>query len=215
MSLVIRTQTGAGRSSGAQHSQSLEALLAHIPGLTVVMPSTPEDTYGLLRAAIADPNPVIFIENRLLYGKKGVQPPIDHFVPLGVAAVRTVGSDVTVVCWSRMVDIVLEAASRAEDEGVSVEVIDLRTVSPIDAETILESVRKTGRIVIAHEAVVHGGLGAEVSALVSEAAIWSIDAPIRRVAAPFTPAPYSPELEREWLPNVDSVFAAIMETARV
>src|SRR3954454_40116 len=154
MALTVRTQFGAGRSSGSQHSQSLEALLAHIPGLTVVMPSTPADTYGLLRAAIQDPNPVVFIENRLTYGLKGPQPPVDFVLPLGVSAVVRAGDDVTVVSVSRMVHEALAAAEAVAADGVSVEVIDLRTVAPLDMATVLDSVRRTNRLVIAHEAVV-------------------------------------------------------------
>jgi 2-oxoisovalerate dehydrogenase E1 component len=209
MSLVVRTQFGSGKSSAAQHSQSLEGLLAHIPGLTVVMPSTPADAYGLLRSAIEDPNPVVVIEHRLTYGKKGPAPDRDHRVPIGKAAVRRRGADVTVVSWSRMVDFALEAADRAAEEGIDVEVIDLRTVSPLDEQTILASVRKTTRLVIAQEAVTSGGIGAEVAARVSDAAIWHLDAPIRRVAPPFTPAPYSPPLEAVWMPGVDDVLEAI------
>jgi 2-oxoisovalerate dehydrogenase E1 component len=211
MSLVVRTQFGSGKSSAAQHSQSLEALLAHIPGLTVVMPSTPEDAYGLLRAAIADPNPVIFVEHRLLYGKKGVRPPADHLVPLGKAAIRRAGTDVTLVSWSRMVDYALEAAEIAAARGISVEVIDLRTVSPLDEEAVLASVERTTRLVIAQEAVVSGGLGAEIAARVSDRGIWRLAAPIKRVGAPFTPAPYSPALEADWLPTVDDIVFAILE----
>ena len=140
MALTVRTQFGAGRSSGSQHSQSLEALLAHIPGLSVVMPSTPADTYGLLRAAIQDPNPVVFIENRLLYGMKGPQPPADYILPIGTSAVVRAGTDVTVVSVSRMVHEAVAAAERLAGEGISVEVIDLRTVAPLDMAPILESV---------------------------------------------------------------------------
>ena len=146
MALTVRTQFGAGRSSGSQHSQSLEALLAHIPGLTVVMPSTPADTYGLLRAAIQDPNPVVFIENRLLYGMKGPQPPADHVVPIGTSVVVRPGTDITVVSVSRMVHEAVAAAERLAGEGISVEVIDLRTVAPLDMAPILESVHKTSRL---------------------------------------------------------------------
>ena len=164
MALTVRTQFGAGRSSGSQHSQSLEVLLAHIPGLTVVMPSTPADTYGLLRAAIQDPNPVVFIENRLLYGMKGPQPPADHLLPIGKSAVVRPGTDVTVVSVSRMVHEAVAAAKQLSEEGISVEVIDLRTVAPLDVAPILESVHKTGRLLIAHEAVVPFGIGAEIAA---------------------------------------------------
>ena len=202
MALTVRTQFGAGRSSGSQHSQSLEALLAHIPGLTVVMPSTPADTYGLLRASIEDPNPVVFIENRLLYGMKGPQPPADHLVPIGRSAVVRPGSDVTVVSVSRMVHEAVAVGGRSwPAEGVSVEVIDLRTVAPLDMEPVLASVRKTGRLLIAHEAVVPFGIGAEIAAAVARDGFWDLDAPIERVGAAATPPPYAPELERAWLPG--------------
>jgi 2-oxoisovalerate dehydrogenase E1 component len=209
MALTVRTQFGAGRSSGSQHSQSLEALLAHIPGLTVVMPSTPSDTYGLLRAAIRDPNPVVFIENRLLYGMKGPQPPPEHIVPIGKCVVRHPGTDVTVVSVSRMVNEAVAAAVALEREGVSVEVIDLRTVAPLDIAPILDSVHKTGRILIAHEAVVPFGIGGEIAAAVAREAFWDLDAPIERVGAAATPPPYAPELERAWLPDRDDIAEAI------
>ncbi len=209
MALTVRTQFGAGRSSGSQHSQSLESLLAHIPGLSVVMPSTPADTYGLLRAAIQDPNPVVFIENRLLYGMKGPQPPADHVVPIGRSRVVRAGSDITVVSVSRMVHEALAAAETLSAEGVSVEVIDLRTVAPLDLVPVLESVTKTSRLLIAHEAVVPFGIGAEIAATVAREAFWDLDAPIERVGAAATPPPYAPDLERAWLPNRDDVAAAI------
>ena len=208
MALTVRTQFGAGRSSGSQHSQSLEALLAHIPGLTVVMPSTPADTYGLLRAAIQDPNPVVFIENRLLYGMKGPQPPTDYVLPLGRAAVVRSGSDVTVVSVSRMVHEALAAAEAVADE-ISVEVIDLRTVAPLDMDTVLESVRRTSRLVIAHEAVVPFGIGAEIAARVACEGLCDIDAPIERIGAAATPPPYSPVLEQAWLPDREDIEAAV------
>jgi 2-oxoisovalerate dehydrogenase E1 component len=215
MGLTVRTQFGAGRSSGSQHSQSLEALLAHIPGLTVVMPSTPADTYGLLRAAIQDPNPVIFIENRLLYGMKGPQPPEDHIVPIGRSAVVRPGSDVTVVSVSRMVHEALAAADEVAGEGVSVEVIDLRTVAPLDLAPLLESVRKTTRLLIAHEAVVPFGIGAEIAATVGREAFFELDAPIERVGAAPTPPPYAPPLERAWLPGREEIAAAIRRLVAV
>lgn len=209
MALTVRTQFGAGRSSGSQHSQSLEALLAHIPGLSVVMPSTPADTYGLLRAAIQDPNPVIFIENRLLYGMKGPQPVPEHVLPLGKAAVVRPGTDVTLVSVSRMVHESLAAAEAMASEGVSVEIIDLRTVAPLDMPTVLESVCKTNRLLIAHEAVVPFGIGAEIAASVARDALDHLDAPIERVGAAFTPPPYSPALEREWLPDREDITVAL------
>jgi 2-oxoisovalerate dehydrogenase E1 component len=215
MALTVRTQFGAGRSSGSQHSQSLEALLAHIPGLTVVMPSTPADTYGLLRAAIQDPNPVVFIENRLLYGMKGPQPPPDYTVPIGRASVVRRGTDVTVVSVSRMVHDAIAAADAVAHDGISVEVIDLRTVAPLDTATVLESVRKTSRLLIAHEAVVPCGIGAEIAATVAREGFWDLDAPIERVGAAATPPPYAPELECEWLPDRDDIAAAIRRLAAV
>jgi 2-oxoisovalerate dehydrogenase E1 component len=215
MALTVRTQFGAGRSSGSQHSQSLEALLAHIPGLTVVMPSTPADTYGLLRASIQDPNPVIFIENRLLYGMKGPQPPADHIVPIGTARVVRAGTDVTVVSVSRMVHEATAASDAVANDGISVEVVDLRTVAPLDTATILESVEKTGRLLIAHEAVVPFGIGAEIAATVARDAFWHLDAPIERVGAAATPPPYAPELERAWLPDRDTIAESIRRLARV
>ena len=213
MALTVRTQFGAGRSSGSQHSQSLEALLAHIPGLTVVMPSTPADTFGLLRAAIQDPNPGVFIENRLLYGMKGPQPPADHVVPIGKAKVVRDGNDVTLVSVSRMVHECLAAAERSADEGVSVEVIDLRTVAPLDMTTVLDSVCKTNRLMIAHEAVVPFGIGAEIAAAVAHDALGDLDAPIERIGAAATPPPYAPDLERAWLPDRDDITKALRRLA--
>jgi 2-oxoisovalerate dehydrogenase E1 component len=215
MSLVVRTQFGAGRSSGSQHSQSLEALLAHIPGLTVVMPSTPAETYGLLRAAIRDPNPVVFIENRLLYGQKGPRPPDDYLVPLGKARIARPGRDVTVVSVSRMVHEALAAAETLAAEGIEAEVVDLRTVSPLDRDTVLDSVRRTGRLVVAHEAVVDFGIGAELAALAAGEAFWHLDAPIVRVGAAATPAPYAPSLERAWLPDRVGIADAVRATVRI
>ena len=215
MSLTVRTQFGAGRSSGSQHSQSLEALLAHIPGLTVVMPSTPADTYGLLRSAIQDPNPVVFIENRLLYGMKGPQPPSDYLLPIGKSAVVRAGSGITVVSVSRMVHEALAAAEAVAGEGISVEVIDLRTVSPLDMSPILESVAKTSRLLIAHEAVIPFGIGAEIAATVAKEAFWALDAPIVRVGAAPTPPPYAPSLERAWLPDREDIAAALRRLADV
>jgi 2-oxoisovalerate dehydrogenase E1 component len=215
MGLTVRTQFGAGRSSGSQHSQSLEALLAHIPGLTVVMPSTPADTYGLLRSAIQDPNPVIFIENRLLYGMKGPRPEADHLVPIGRSIVVRPGTDVTVVSVSRMVHEAVAAAEALAGEGISAEVIDLRTVSPIDMAPILESVAKTSRLVIAHEAVLPFGIGAEIAAIVGREAFWDLDAPVQRIGAEATPAPYAPDLEKAWLPNRETIAHTIRALAAV
>ncbi|MFJ9241331.1 pyruvate dehydrogenase complex E1 component subunit beta [Streptomyces sp. NPDC101776] len=215
MPLVVRTQFGAGRSSGSQHSQSLEAILAHIPGLTVVMPSNPADTYGLLRAAIQDPNPVVFVENRLQYGLKGPKPPADHLIPLGKAKVIREGTDITLVSWSRMVQDGLAAAELLAGEGISVEVIDLRTIAPLDRETVLASLAKTNRLVIAHEAVRDFGVGAELSAMAVDEGFWHLDAPVTRVAPPSVPAPYAPSLEHVWLPSRDTIADTLRRIAAV
>lgn len=213
MGLVVRTQFGAGRSAGSQHSQSLEALLAHIPGLTVVMPSTAADAYGLLRTAIEDPNPVLFLENRNLYGRRSPGPGPGHRVPIGRAAVTRAGRDVTVVSWSRMAVESLEVADALAAEGIDVEVIDLRTISPLDRDTILTSVAKTQRLVVVQEAVTDFGVGAEIVASVVQHGFWLLDAPVVRVGAGFSPAPYAPNLERAWLPQPADIADAIRRTA--
>jgi 2-oxoisovalerate dehydrogenase E1 component len=215
MGLVIRTQFGGGRSSGSQHSQSLEALLAHIPGLTVVMPSTPADTYGLLRSAIRDPNPVVFIENRQQYGMKGPKPPADYLLPLGKAKVVREGTDVTIVSVSRMVHEALAAAEAVAQRGISAEVIDLRTVAPLDKKTILASLAKTNRLLIAHEGVTDFGIGAEIAALAVYQGFWTLDAPVMRVAPPPTPSPYAPNLEKLWLPDRQAIERAVEALVRV
>jgi 2-oxoisovalerate dehydrogenase E1 component len=179
------------------------------------MPSTPADTYGLLRAAIQDPNPVVFIENRLLYGMKGPQPPTEHIVPIGKSAVVRSGTDVTVVSVSRMVHSAIAAAERLAGADISVEVIDLRTVAPLDMAPILDSVHKTSRLLIAHEAVVPFGIGAEIAATVAREAFWDLDAPIQRIGAAATPPPYAPTLERAWLPDEDDIEQAIRGLAEI
>ncbi|MEV7649101.1 dehydrogenase E1 component subunit alpha/beta [Arthrobacter sp. NPDC089319] len=212
LGMTIRTQFGAGKSAGSQHSQSLEALLAHIPGLTVVMPATSSDAYGLLRTAMESPNPVVFIENRGLYGRRSPAPVRDHRVPIGRARIVRSGTDVTVVSYSRMVLTCAEVAEELESEGISVEVIDLRTISPWDRAQVMESVKKTSRLVIVHEAVEQFGVGAEIAAYAARHGFWYLDAPIVRVAAKFSPAPYSPPLEREWLPNALEISQTIRDT---
>jgi 2-oxoisovalerate dehydrogenase E1 component len=179
------------------------------------MPSTPADTYGLLRAAIEDPNPVVFIENRLLYGMKGPQPPADHLVPIGRAAVVRPGTDVTVVSVSRLVHECLAAAEAVAGDGISAEVIDLRTVAPLDMDSVLASVIRTGRLLVAHEAVVPFGIGAEIAAVVAREAFWDLDAPVERIGAAATPPPYAPDLERAWLPERHDVVEAIRRLAAV
>ncbi len=206
--LVLRTQGGAGTRGAAQHSQSLEAWLTHIPGLKVVMPSTAADAAGLLTSAIADPNPVVFIENKTLYFRKEEVPDEPEPVPIGQARTVRQGDDVTIVALSRMVGEAMTAAERLAGDGVEAEVIDPRTLVPFDLETVVESVRRTNRLVVAHEAVEHGGFGAEIAAEVQEAAFDFLDAPVERVGAPFTPVPLSPGLEDAYLPGADEVYAA-------
>jgi acetoin:2,6-dichlorophenolindophenol oxidoreductase subunit beta len=212
--LVLRTQGGAGYRSGAQHSQSMEAWLTHIPGLKVVMPSRASDAAGLLASAVADPNPVVFVENKTLYFKKGDVADDPAPIPIGEAAVLRSGDDVTIVALSRLVDDALTAADRLRAEGIEAEVIDPRTLVPLDLDTILESVKRTNRLVVAHEAVEHGGFGAELVAEVQAAAFDYLDAPIQRVGAPFTPIPVSPPLEDAYLPGADEVYEAVLKTLR-
>jgi pyruvate dehydrogenase E1 component beta subunit len=207
--LVLRTQGGAGQRGAAQHSQSLESWLTHVPGLKVVMPSRPADAAGLLAAAIADPNPVVFIENKTLYFRRGEVPDPAPVVPIGEAAVLREGRDVTVVALSRLVHDALDAAELLAGDGIEIEVIDSRTLVPLDLRTIVESVERTGRLVVAHEAVEHGGFGAEIAAQVQAAAFDYLDAPVVRVAAPFAPVPFSPPLEDAYLPGAGEIVAAV------
>ena len=191
--MVLRTQGGAGQRGAAQHSQSLESWLTHVPGLKVVMPSRPVDAAGLLASAIADPNPVVFIESKTLYFRKGDVPDSHAPVPIGEAVTLRTGGDVTIVALSRLVHDALAAAERlAAEHGIEAEVIDPRTLVPLDLEAIVDSVRRTGRLVVAHEAVEHGGFGAEIAAQVQAAAFDYLDAPIERVGAPFAPDPTEP-----------------------
>jgi acetoin:2,6-dichlorophenolindophenol oxidoreductase subunit beta len=205
--LVLRTQGGAGQRGAAQHSQSLEAWLTHVPGLKVVMPSTAADVAALLRAAIDDPNPVVVVENKTLYFRR--EPLSDAPVALGSARIVRPGRDVTVVALSRLVHEAVAAAEELAEEGIEVEVIDPRTLVPLDLETIVESVSRTHRLVVAHEAVEHGGFGAEIAALVQGAAFDQLDAPVERVGAPFTPVPFSPPLEDAYLPGRHAVSRAV------
>jgi pyruvate dehydrogenase E1 component beta subunit len=210
--LVLRTQGGAGTRGGAQHSQSLESWLTHIPGLKVVMPSTAVDAGGLLASAVADPNPVVFIENKTLYFKREEVPDEIEPVEIGRARVLREGGDVTIVALSRLVGEALVAAERLSADGVEAEVIDPRTLVPLDLETIVRSVEKTNRLVIAHEAVEHGGFGAEILAEVQAVAFDELDAPIERVGAPFTPIPLSPPLEDAYIPGADDIVSAVRAT---
>jgi pyruvate/2-oxoglutarate/acetoin dehydrogenase E1 component len=206
--MVLRTQGGAGQRGGAQHSQSLEAWLTHVPGLKVVMPSSAADAAGLLASAIADPNPVVFIENKALYFKREDVPEPPPAVAIGSARTLRAGSDVTIVALSRMVGEALAAAEQLAAEGFEAEVIDPRTLVPLDLDAIVGSVKRTGRLVVAHEAVAFGGFGAEIAAEVAAAAFDYLDAPIERVGAPFTPIPLSPPLEDAYLPGAAEILTA-------
>ena len=205
--MVIRTPCGAGLNAGPQHSQCLEALFAHIPGLRVVMPSTPYDVKGLLKSSIRDDSPVIFVENKALHAISGEVPDEEYTIPLGKGEIKREGKDVTVVATSRMVHQSLVAAEKLEQEGIHIEVIDPRTINPLDKGVILTSVEKTSRLVIVHEAVKAFGIGAEISAMVCEENIDSLDAPIIRVGAPFTPIPFS--LESAYLPGAQDIINAV------
>jgi pyruvate dehydrogenase E1 component beta subunit len=208
--LVLRTQGGAGERAGAQHSQSLEAWVAHIPGLKVAMPSSAADAAGLLASAIVDPGPVVFVENKALYFRREQMADRLQPVPLGRARVVREGRDVTIVATSRLVAEAVRAAEWLSADGIEAEVIDPRTLVPLDLTTIAESVRRTGRAVVAHEAVRTGGAGAEIAAAVQEAAFECLEAPIQRVGAPFMPVPVSPPLEEAYRAGADQVHEAAL-----
>ncbi|MDR2368399.1 MAG: alpha-ketoacid dehydrogenase subunit beta [Deltaproteobacteria bacterium] len=205
---VARMPAGAGFSAAAQHSQSLEAWLAHIPGIKVVMPYSPADAKGLMISAIRDDNPVVYIETKTIYGIKGEVPDGEYLTPIGKAAVVKPGSDVTLISWGAMVGTCLSAAEELAKAGKQAEVVDLRTITPFDADTVLESVKKTGRAVIVHEAVRTCGFGAEVAATIVEKGFDSLNAPVIRVTAPDTPVPFTPPLEKEYIPSVEKVVKA-------
>jgi pyruvate dehydrogenase E1 component beta subunit len=209
--LVVRVKSGAGFGAGCQHSHNLEAWVAHCPGLKVVMPATPRDAKGLLKSAIRDDNPVVFIEDMGLYFVPAEVPDGDDTIPIGKAEVKRTGRDVTLVTWSKMLGVGLEAAARLAGRGVEVEVVDLRTLTPLDTDAILTSVRKTGRLVVLHEATRTGGFAGEIAALVMEKAFADLKAPLRRVTGPDIPVPASPPLEKFYIPDADQVVAAIEE----
>ncbi len=209
--LVVRMKSGSGFGAGCQHSHNLEAWVCHSPGLKVVMPSTPAEAKGLLRSAIRDDNPVIFIEDMNLYFAFMPVPEDDTLIPIGKADVKREGKDVTVVAWSRMVHTALAAAEQMAGEGADVEVVDLRTLVPLDEEAILTSVKKTGRLVVCHEATRTGGFAGEISAVVMEKAFSSLKAPFRRVTGPDIPVPASPPLEAFYLPSPEKLAGAIRE----
>lgn len=204
--IVVRTTCGAGMGAAAQHSQCLEAWFMHIPGLKVVMPSTPYDAKGLLTSAIRDDNPVVFLEHKMLYGSEGDVPVESYTIPLGRADVKREGKDITVVATAMMVGRALSAAEKLAADGISLEVVDPRTLSPLDEETILNSVKKTHRLLIVHEEVKFAGSGAEIAAMAAEKAFDYLDAPILRVGAPFTPVPFSPPLEQEFIPSEEKII---------
>jgi pyruvate/2-oxoglutarate/acetoin dehydrogenase E1 component len=209
--LVIRTQGGGGVSAGPHHSQSLEALYTHIPGLKVVMPATPYDAKGLLKSSIRDGNPVIFIEHKGLYATRGEVPEEEYFVPLAKADVKRRGRDATVICYSRILLRVLKVAEAVAAEGIDLEVVDLRTLVPLDEETILESVKKTSRALIVHEACKSGGFGAEVAARIGEKAFDYLDAPVMRVAGIDSPIPFNARMEDYVLPNESRILQGVLE----
>jgi pyruvate/2-oxoglutarate/acetoin dehydrogenase E1 component len=209
--IVVRAAQGSGVKLAAQHSQSLEAWFAHIPGLVVVCPSTPADAKGLLLAAIRNPNPVLFLEHKMLYFTKGDVPDGEGLEKIGVAARRREGTDVTLVTYSLMVHRCLEAADLLAQRGVSCEVIDLRTIRPWDREAVLASVRKTHRLVVVHEAVKSFGVGAEVAATVMEEAFDDLDAPVARLGAYEIPMPFNENLERETIPTVERIVEAVKQ----
>ncbi len=209
--LVIRIKSGAGFGAGCQHSHNLEAWMTHCPGLKVVMPATPADAKGLLKSAIRDDNPVIFIEDMILYFVPGPVPEEEVLIPIGKADIKRKGADVTVVTWSKMLGVALRAAEQLAAEGIEVEVLDLRTLAPLDKETLLSSVRKTGRLVVLHEATRTGGFAGEVCAVVTEEAFSSLKAPFRRVTGPDIPVPVSPPLERFYIPDEEGLMRAVKE----
>ncbi len=209
--MVIRTEGGAGRTLGAHHSQSLESWFMHIPGIKLVMPATPADAKGLLIASIRDDNPVVFIEHKMLYNTKGEVPEGDYVVPIGKAEVKRPGKDVTVLTYSRQLLFCQEAAEELAGEGIDVEIIDLRTLLPLDVETIIESVRKTSRAVIVEEDTLTGGAGAEIGMQIMEEAFDYLDAPVKRIAGADVPMPKSAVLEALAIPSKESIVRGIRE----
>jgi pyruvate dehydrogenase E1 component beta subunit len=209
--MVLRTQGGAGNGLAGQHSQSLEALFYHIPGLKVVMPATPYDAKGLLKASIRDDQPTIFIEHKLLYMTKGEVPENDYIVPLGQADIKRSGDDITLITYSYMTLKCLEAAETLAHEGISVEVVDLRTLTPLDKETILESVEKTGRAIVVHEAVKRGGVGGDIASMIMEEAYDDLDGPVKRICGKNTTIPYNLELEKACVPSVEEIIEGVLE----
>ncbi len=211
--MVIRTPAGGGTGAAAQHSQSLEQMYLHVPGLKVVVPSTPYDAKGLLKTAIRDNNTVVFLEQKRLYNTKGMVPEEDYTIPFGVADTKKEGKDVSVITYGRMVPMCLQVAEKLEKEGISVEVVDLRTLVPLDKEAIIATAKKTRRVVVVHESVQFGGFGGEVvSTIVDSDAFFYLDAPVKRVGGLYCPVPFNPILEAEAFPTPAKIEAAIRET---
>jgi pyruvate/2-oxoglutarate/acetoin dehydrogenase E1 component len=210
--LVIRLPSGGGSSSAAQHSQTWEALYTHIPGLKVIMPSTSYDAKGLLKSSIRDDNPIIFIETKKLYNQRDIVPEEEYLVPLGKAEVRRKGDDITIIALARMVNCSLQVAKVLEEEGISTEVIDPRTLIPLDEDTIINSVKKTHRALIVHEACRTSGFGAEIAARIAEKAFDHLDAPVMRIGTLDCPIPFNPRLEDYVIPNEHNIWAAAMKT---
>jgi pyruvate dehydrogenase E1 component beta subunit len=209
--LTVRTTLGATRRSAAQHSQSLHAWVAHVPGLKVALPATPFDAKGLYKAAIRDDNPTILFEDKMMFTQKGPVPDEEYVIPFGLADVKREGEDVTLIATSSMVYVALDAAALLEDEGVSAEVVDPRTLVPLDRDTLVASAKKTGRVVVVDEGHQSYGASAELAALIAEGAFWHLDAPVRRVGAMDVPVPFSPPLEDETVPNPERVAATALE----
>lgn len=210
--MVMRTASGAGTGAAAQHSQSLETLLAHFPGLKVVVPSTPYDAKGLLKTAIRDDNPVMFLEQKKLYKTKGLVPEEEYTIDFGVADIKRMGKDCTIVTYGRMVQLCLEAADELQKCGIEVEVVDIRTLLPLDSKTIIDSVIKTKHVLIVHESVQFAGFGGEIAGQIADSeAFYHLEAPIRRIGAKSTPIPFNPILERETFPTVQKIVAQVKD----
>ncbi|MFB3895429.1 MAG: pyruvate dehydrogenase complex E1 component subunit beta [bacterium] len=207
--IVIRGPGGAAHQLAAQHSQSIESFLCHTPGLKVVMPYTPKDAKGLLKSAIRDDNPVICIEAELLYGTKGEVPDGEYLIPIGQAEIKREGKDITLLAWSKMVYLALQSAKQLEQDGVSIEVIDLRSLRPLDIDTIVQSAKKTSRVVIVEEGWPFAGIGAEIAYQISQRAFGYLDAPIERITSRDVPMPYAKSLEHAVLPDIERVIIAI------
>lgn len=209
--MVLRTQGGAGNGLAGQHSQSLEALFYHIPGLKVVMPATPYDAKGLLKASIRDDNPIIFIEHKQLYMTKGEVPEDEYIVPLGQADIKREGNDITLISYSYMTLKCLEAAEALAQEGINVEVVDLRTLNPLDKGIILDSVEKTGRAIVVHEAIKRGGVGGDIATMIMEEAYDDMDGPVMRICGKNTTIPYNLGLEKVCVPSVQEIVEGVLE----